>query len=151
MAAPDTTAGSSAHLDTEGYGTVTEALMGLYTGRIDGRKLNRSAPTCDTDRLPHPIRHFVDPSNVLQTQLQNGLRWRVGSGKRWTYPGAGYLYGAFPSIPGQTRGDVAGFHRRAPAPMNVQALWKSGPGSQPSNPGGPGKIAAPYFFNPMTG
>jgi hypothetical protein len=30
-------------------------------------------------------------------------------------------------------------------------MWEAGPGSQPDNPGGPGKIAAPVFINPMTG
>jgi hypothetical protein len=56
-----------------------------------------------------------------------------------------------PRIPGQTRGDVAGFHKRGPSPLNLDKFWQAGPGSQPSNPGGPGKIAAPAFINPMTG
>lgn len=125
--------------------------MMSYTNRSLRPNPRRQAPTCDMDMLPHPYRRVVDASGILQPQLQNGLRWRVGSGKRWAYAAAGYLYAAFPTIPGQTRGDQAGFHRKAPAPINVQALWESGPGAQPQNPGGPGKIAAPFFVNPMTG
>jgi hypothetical protein len=56
-----------------------------------------------------------------------------------------------PRIPGQTRGDVSGFHKRGPSPLNYDQFWQQGPGSQPSNPGGPGQIAGPQFINPMTG
>jgi hypothetical protein len=30
-------------------------------------------------------------------------------------------------------------------------MWQAGPGSQPANPGGPGRIAGPQYINPMTG
>lgn len=115
------------------------------------RKPNRQAPTTDVDRLPHQFRRYVNASGVQDVQLANGLRNGVAAGWRIPYLGSGWLYGVVPRIPGQTRGDVSGFHARGPSPLNYDQLWQSGPGSQPSNPGGPGRIAAPTFVNPMTG
>jgi hypothetical protein len=115
------------------------------------RKMNRLPPTTDADILPHQFRNFVNASGVQDMQLINGLQGGILTGKRIPYKGAGYLYAVVPRIPGQTRGDVAGFHKRGPSPLNVQAMWQAGPGSQPSNPGGPGRIASPTFINPMTG
>lgn len=113
-------------------------------------KPNRQSPTCDADVKPHQVRRYVNMS-VTDVQLNNGLRYGVASGRRIPYVGTGYLYAVMPQIPGQTRDNAAGFHVRGPSPLNVQTLWEQGPGSQPANPGGPGKIAAPLFVNPMTG
>jgi hypothetical protein len=96
------------------------------------------------------IRRYTN-MGITDVQLNNGLRNRVAAGLRLPYAGTGFLYAVVPQIPGQTRGDVAGFHKRGPSPLNVQAMWEAGPGSQPANPGGPGKIAAPIFINPMSG
>lgn len=115
------------------------------------RKMNRLPPTSDADRLPHQFRRFVNGSGVQDVQLANGLRNGVAAGWRIPYAGAGYLFGVVPRIPGQTRGDVSGFHKRGPSPLNYDQFWQQGPGSQPSNPGGPGQIAGPQFINPMTG
>jgi len=126
------------------------APMQGYNGGLR-RKLNRQAPECDADILPHQFRNFVDASGVQSVQILNGMANRRLTGYRWPYRGAGYLYAVVPRIPGQTRGDVGGFHLRGPSPLNYQALWEVGPGSQPDNPGGPGRIAAARFVNPMTG
>jgi hypothetical protein len=121
-----------------------------YNGGLT-RKWNRLPSSSDADRLPHQSRSYVNASGALDVQIANGLRNRVGAGLRTPYFGTGWLFAAAPRIPGQTRGDVAGFHRRGPSPLNWQSMWQDGPGSQPDNPGGPGRIAAPRFVNPMTG
>lgn len=115
------------------------------------RKPNRQAPTTDVDRLPHQFRRYVNASGVQDVQLHNGLHNGIAAGWRIPYLGAGWFALSAPRIPGQMRGDVSGFHARGPSPLNVQNLWQQGPGSQPSNPGGPGRIAGPQFINPMTG
>lgn len=114
-------------------------------------KPNRLPPSTDVDLLPHQFRRYVNASGVQDVQLHNGLRNGVAAGLRLPYMGSGWLFAAAPRIPGQTRGDVGGFHTRGPSPLNYQQMWQSGPGSQPANPGGPGRIAAPQFVNPMTG
>jgi hypothetical protein len=114
-------------------------------------KRNRQAPTSDVDTLPHQFRRYVNASGVQDVQLINGLQNGIAAGWRIPYAGAGYLFAVVPRIPGQTRGDVAGFHKRGPSPLNYDNFWQNGPGSQPDNPGGPGRIAAPQFINPMTG
>lgn len=114
-------------------------------------KPDRQAPSCDVDAYPRQFRRYVNASGALDVQIANGMRWGVLSGKRLAYGNAGYLNAVVPRIPGQTRDNVAGWHRRGPSPLNYQALVQNGPGSQPNNPGGPGKIAAPLFINPMTG
>jgi hypothetical protein len=124
--------------------------MRVYNGLIY-RKINRQAPDSDVDGLPHQVRRVVNASGAQDVQLINGLQNGIAAGHRTPYFGAGYLFMAAPRIPGQTRGDVAGFHRRGPSPLNYQNMWQQGPGSQPDNPGGPGRIAAPTFVNPMTG
>lgn len=127
-----------------------EAPMQGYNGGLR-RKLNRQAPETDADILPHQLRRFVNASGAQDAQLINGLQNGIAAGFRYPYRGAGWLFMAAPRIPGQTRGDVAGFHARGPSPLNYAQMWEQGPGSQPDNPGGPGRIAAPRFVNPMTG
>lgn len=124
--------------------------MQTYNGGLV-RKRNRQAPTSDADILPHQFRRIVNASGVQDMQLANGLRNGVAAGWRLPYMGAGWLFGVVPRIPGQTRGDVSGFHKRGPSPLNYEQMWQSGPGSQPDNPGGPGRIAGPQYINPMTG
>lgn len=114
-------------------------------------KLNRQAPSCDADVLPHQLRHNVNASGAQDVQIWNGMRFGVLTGRRINYAGAGFLFAVVPRIPGQTRGDVAGFHKRGPSPLNIQAIWDAGPGSQPSNPGGPGTVIGVQIINPMTG
>lgn len=115
------------------------------------RKMNRLPPSSDADILPHQFRQYVSASGALDVQVWNGLRFGVASGRRVNYAGAGFLFAVVPRIPGQTRGDVAGFHKRGPSPLNVAAIWEAGPGSQPSNPGGPGTVIGTQIINPMTG
>jgi hypothetical protein len=114
-------------------------------------KANRQAPSTDVDVLPHQFRRYVNASGLQDVQIINGMQNRILTGKRWPYRGAGWLSLSAPRIPGQTRGDAGGFHPRGPSPLNYDLMWQQGPGSQPANPGGPGRIAAPQFFNPMTG
>jgi hypothetical protein len=115
------------------------------------RKHNRQAPSCDADILPHQFRRYVNASGAQDMQLINGMQNGILAGWRTPYLGSGWLFAVVPRIPGQTRGDVSGFHKRGPSPLNYDQMWQDGPGSQPSNPGGPGRIAAPTFVNPMTG
>jgi len=124
--------------------------MRSYNGGLV-RKPNRQAPTSDADILPHQYRRWVNASGAQDVQLINGMQNGILSGLRLPYLGAGWLFAAAPRIPGQTRGDVAGFHPRGPSPLNYDQMWQRGPGSQPNNPGGPGRIAAPQFINPMSG
>jgi hypothetical protein len=114
------------------------------------RAANRRPSQSDKDYSPWLIRGYTNMS-VTDVQLNNGLRWGVGKGKRMNYRGAEYLAATRPIIPGQTRDNVAGFHRKGPSPYTVQDVWDNGPGSQPEHPGGPGKIAATTFINPMSG
>jgi hypothetical protein len=114
-------------------------------------KRNRQAPTCDVDRLPHQFRRIVNASGLQDVQLLNGMWNGRLAGWRIPYFGAGWLFAAAPRIPGQTRGDVGGFHPRGPSPLNYDQMWQAGPGSQPANPGGPARIASPTYINPMTG
>lgn len=124
--------------------------MQPYNGGLVS-KPNRQAPSSDVDRLPHQFRRYVNASGVQDVQLHNGLHNGIAAGWRLPYLGAGWFALAAPRIPGQTRGDVGGFHARGPSPLNWEQMWQNGPGSQPSNPGGPGRIAAPRFYNPMSG
>ena len=124
--------------------------MQTYNGGLV-RKPNRRPPSSDVDILPHQFRRYVNASGVQDVQLLNGLGNDRLAGWRIPYFGAGWLFAAAPRIPGQQRGDVAGFHPRGPSPLNYENMWQQGPGSQPSNPGGPGRIAAPQYINPMTG
>jgi hypothetical protein len=123
--------------------------MESYNGR-ETWKSNRRPSQSDVDGYPWPIRRFTNMS-VTDVQLNNGLHNGVASGRRINYSGAGYLYAIQPQIPGQTRDNASGYHRRGPSPYNVQDLFTAGPGAQPEHPGGPGKIAAPRFINPMSG
>ena len=123
--------------------------MQSYNG-CETRKANRRPSQQDVDLSPWPIRRYTN-MGVTDVQLNNGLAFKVASGKRINYSGTGYLYGVMPIIPGQTRDNVSGYHRRGPSPYNVQDLYTAGPGNQPEHPGGPGRIAAPTFINPMSG
>lgn len=112
---------------------------------------NRRAPATDLDLTPRQFRQYVNASGVQDVQLFNGMQNGIATGKRWLYRGAGYLYASAPTIPGQQRGDAGGFQKRGPSPLNIAQLFQDGPGSQPRNPGGPGKVGGPVFMNPMTG
>lgn len=114
------------------------------------RKANRQPSQSDEDLSPWPIRRYTN-MGVTDVQLNNGLGYKVASGKRTPYQGTGFMYAVMPIIPGQTRDNVAGFHRKGPSPYNVLDVYTAGPGAQPEHPGGPGKIAAPTFINPMSG
>lgn len=123
--------------------------MQVFNG-YEFRKTNRQAPQSDQDFYPYLIRRYTNMS-VTDVQLHNGLRWGTLSGRRIPYYGTGFLNVVQPIIPGQMRDNVAGWHRKGPSPYRVNNVFQEGPGSQPANPGGPGKIAAPSFVNPMSG
>lgn len=122
--------------------------MQLLNGLVV-RKKNRQAPESDFDLTPRQYRRFMgDVSGMSNVQLHNGLQRGVGNGLRYNYRGTGYMWTSVPRVPGQTRDNMAGYHTRGPSPLNVKAMFVAGPGSQPENPGGPGKIAAPSYINP---
>ena len=114
-------------------------------------KLDRQAPSSDYDETPILFRRYLNTSGVQDVQIWNGLRNRIATGYRFTFPGAGYLNVAMPRIPGQTRGNYGGFIPRGPSPYTYQDIFDAGPGSQPAHPGGPARIAAPQYVNPFTG
>jgi hypothetical protein len=135
--------------DNAAWRTSNTAEMRSVNG-CEFRAANRQASQSDKDYSPWLARRYTNMS-VTDVQLHNGMRWKVLSGKRINYAGAGFLNVVVPQIPGQTRDNVAGFHKRGPSPYRIQDVWDNGPGSQPAHPGGPGKIASPTFINPMTG
>jgi hypothetical protein len=111
----------------------------------------------DIDHTPRQFRRYVDASGKLTMLIGNGM----GRGQLRgiiNQPGIPIVWllpnGPFPLIPGQTRGDVAGFHTRGPAPANIQNMMDNTAGSQPQNPGGPGTVAlgkGGSLINPMSG
>ena len=126
-----------------------------YPMKIDNGYLtatpNRHAPTTDKDSTPREYRRVVDASGFQHVQAINGLHRRIGQGLRGPLNFVSYLYAAMPIIPGQTRDNYGGFHHpRGIDPQSYAQLWADGPGSQPVNPGGPGRIAASHFVNPGT-
>lgn len=135
---------------TYAVGLHTVPLAMIVANGSEVSKRNRQAPTSDVDRSTWLARRFIN-MGVKEVQLNNGLRYGVGRGKRVGYRGTGYMYAVMPIIPGQTRDNVAGFHRHGPSPYTMQDVWEQGPGAQPEHPGGPGKIAATTFINPMSG
>jgi hypothetical protein len=124
--------------------------MAVQNGYLTA-KPDRSAPQTDVDHAPREYRNVVDASGYKHVQLNNGLFRRIGSGLRGPLAFVTYLYAAMPVIPGQMRDNFGGYqHPRGIDPQSYAQLWADGPGSQPVNPGGPGKIAADYFVNPGT-
>jgi hypothetical protein len=124
-----------------------ELLNGLVVN-----KSNRKPPSSDWDQTPIGFRRFVN-TGTQDVQIWNGLRHRVATGYRFAYPGAGYLYAYAPVMPGSawTPATYGGTHKRGIDPLSYARLQREGPGSQPANPGGPGKIAGTSYHNPMTG
>jgi hypothetical protein len=118
-----------------------------YNGLVQ-YDLARSPGAFGRDLAPHIFRRFTN-LGYTDVQLHNGMGRGQLSGKMMlNYP----MYFAFvPIIPGQTRGDVAGFKNRGPSPYNVQDWMQQGPGSQPEHPGGPGQVAGTTILNPMSG
>lgn len=93
-----------------------------------------------------PVKHQNWPE--MQIQLMNG--WELTNfGRKISYDD--YLRLLTSSnekarsylAPG-TKGIAAGNQRIGPSPLNVTAYMQSGPGSQPSNPGGPGQLAGSF-------
>lgn len=126
-----------------------------YPMKIDNGYLtasrNRHAPTTDLDSTPREFARIIDASGFKHVQANNGLWKRRGSGLRGPLNFVNYLYASTPVIPGQTRDNYGGFHHpRGIDPQSYAQIWSDGPGSQPVNPGGPGRIAADYYINPGT-
>jgi len=121
-----------------------EMPMQQYNGLVTSSP-RRHAPATDVDHTPRLFRRFV-ATGLTEVQLNAGVQRRKFTGRRMSI--VNYLYAAAPRIPGQTRDNYGGFHRRGIDPLSYQALVDSGPGSQPTNPGGPGKMAGTNFHNP---
>lgn len=119
-----------------------------YNGLVN-YDLSRSPGAFGRNLTPHLFRRYTN-MGYMDVQLNNGLFNGVGRGRMnikfprmWDFD--------VPRIPGQTRGDVAGFKPRGPSPYNVEDWLMSGPGSQPDHPGGPGQVAGTTILNPMSG
>lgn len=158
MGGPSTEGFAAGRIDDR-WGTGADTIGGVaaypmesYNG-LEQRNRNRQAPESDMDYTPRQFRRFVGASGAQEVQIGNGLRDHIASGKIHNYAGEGYLYAVVPQMPGYRRvgQNAGGFHKRGPDPLSVFSMYQSGPGSQPANPGGPGKIAAPSYVNPMTG
>jgi hypothetical protein len=100
------------------------------------------------DRRPYGQRRYNN-MGYTDVQLNNGMRWKTLTGTTWSPYPVGQAF--VPYIPGQTRGDAAGFVKRGPSTYNIQDWYNQGPGSQPTHPGGPGTVAGPQIYNPMSG
>lgn len=89
------------------------------------------------------------------TQLNNGLRDGIASGRINSYRGEGWYDVTVPLLPGQTRlvgsNKPGNFVPKGGAPSQWQDAFNSTAGAQPSYPGGPGYLAAPELYNPGTG
>lgn len=101
------------------------------------------------DHTPVTFRRYVNASGVQDVQIKNPVAHTTR--KHVLYSNHGYLQSVAPVIPGQMRDNFGGQHKRGIDPLSYDTLWNAGPGSQPANPGGPGQIAAPSFFNPGLG
>jgi hypothetical protein len=119
-----------------------------YYGKQSSAPSNSQYSRSFNDYTPINFRRKMgDVSGVSNVQLINPVA--TTSRKRIVlYTAAGYLWAIVPRIPGQTRDNFAGFHTRGIDPQSYAALIAAGPGSQPSNPGGPGKIAGRNYIPP---
>ena len=101
----------------------------------------------DLEPIPiTPVKYQNWPE--MQIQLDN-IVGKLNFGKKMAYDdylrlltssnekGRSYL------SPG-TKGVAGGNQRIGPSPLNVQANAQSGPGAQPSNPGGPGQMVGSF-------
>lgn len=111
---------------------------------------NRANPSTDIDHAPREFRRFVNASGAQDVQISNGLWRKTGFGRRKAIDYVTWIYAASPRIPGQQRDDFGGKHKRGIDPLSYRQLFEEGPGSQPVNPGGPGKIAGDMIWNPGT-
>lgn len=125
--------------------------MAVMNGFLTAKQ-NRHAPTTDANNAPKEFQHYVDASGFTHEQLNNGLHRKIATG-RTSQLGhqAPYLTTIVPIIPGQTRDNFGGYLPKGIDPQSYSALIDAGPGSQPVNPGGVGKIAANYYVNPYAG
>jgi hypothetical protein len=123
--------------------------MAVQNGFLTAKPDRRSA-TSDVDHSPRLFERYYD-TGFQHVQLLNGLQRRTAAGLMGPIAYQDYLSQAVPIIPGQRRDSYGGFApKRGIDPQSYAQLWSDGPGSQPSNPGGPGKIAADTFINPGT-
>jgi hypothetical protein len=126
---------------------MTTSPMVPYNGLVN-YDLARSPGAFGRDYAPNQFRRYTN-LGYNDVQLHNGLANGRASGKMllW-YP---MVFAFVPFIPGQTRGDVAGFKPKGPSPYNVDDWYQQGPGMQPEHPGGPGQVAGSTILNPMSG
>jgi hypothetical protein len=122
--------------------------MAIANGYLTAGK--QHAPQTAVDHEPREFQRIVDASGFKHVQINNGLQRRTGSGLMGPINMQDYLSTVVPIVPGQTRDNYGGFHKKGIDPQSYAQLWADGPGAQPVNPGGPGKIAADYFVNPGT-
>jgi hypothetical protein len=122
----------------------------MPAGELNGyltRANNRANPSTDRDHSPRVFQEYIN-TGQFDVQLNNGLHRRIGQGLR--SPIVNYLYALTVQKSVGTHDDYGGKHKRGIDPLSYNALVQNGPGSQPANPGGPGKIASNYLYNPGT-
>lgn len=121
-----------------------------YNGMVD-YDLSRSPGAFGRDTAPHLHRKWTN-LGYNDVIIRNGLGRGVASGRKFPYFAQMYVWNFIPRIPGQTRGDAGGFHKRGPSSYNVEDWIQAGPGSQPEHPGGPGQVVGSnVVYNPMSG
>jgi hypothetical protein len=113
--------------------------------------LSRSPGAFGRNITPNIWRRYTN-LGYTDIQLHNGMQGQRLTGRQFPYFNDIFVINFTPRIPGQQRGDVAGFHKRGPSPYNIQDWMNAGPGSQPEHPGGPGQIVGSnQIYNPMSG
>lgn len=121
--------------------------VGILNGFLT-RAPNRANPSTDLDHAPRDFRRYVNASGYADVQQWNGLRNKIGAGKRIPY--ISYLYAANARIPGQMRDNYGGFHKHGIGPLQYANIFRAGPGSQPQDQGGVRQFAGDFLNNPGT-
>lgn len=144
-----------------------QAPMQVYNGLVTYNN-DRRPFSEDRDYRPTRMRRFI-MTGLQDVQLRSGTPGRRYTGlllrPLWFHvnsnvpEASGWLDvyqtprmpGAAAYPPSGSGKAYGGFHKTGIDPLSYGALFDAGPGSQPSNPGGPGQIASQYVENPMTG
>lgn len=142
---------------------------GSDSNEANASVLMNPGPPCNLTMGPYR-KHTPNPNIVYgQTDMDNqpttfnriGTRWgdaqmhngwdNTNWGRRTHYATAGFMNEVMPIIPGQSRLIPSGFPRQGPAPSQWQKNVSTGPGLQPSYPGGPGQMQGVSLVNPGSG
>lgn len=126
--------------------------MQVYNGLITPRP-HRIVGDGEATWEPRQFRRFVS-TGAADVQIKNPIdHGKRGFGVR--IPWITYLYAANSRMMiGATRNSNSGWLPKVSRQIDPltwrNKIWNGGPGSQPSNPGQPGAVAATHLINPMT-